>query len=832
MGIFHFFGRQTTPKGSVASSSRSRVGGSLMHNAQSESRPRSLGEYSAGRLSPSSSLSRSRSSSRSSDYEDCDSFPSANLLPDTSEGTLRDKDDGRVSLDEEAGRDVVHMSSVVNESRAASSETLAVVALSADTHAPSAINVKDLSPKSQTPAQTISFSATETRITEVETHVTEVQISADNLTPASITTLYRAQDEAGQLVTGELDKAREKCRTRVREIAAECRAANRRFRDIDFDLEDDRMRCLHGLSLRTEKPYAPSDVQRVTQIFDQPRFFGEGGPDSGDIVQSDLLGDCWFLSALSTSAAMPGLVDRFCVERDEAVGVYGFIFFRDNAWVPVIIDDLLFTAIPKFEDLLPSEKLLYHNDLETYNRSARKGGRALYFARSGQQDVTWVSLIEKAYAKLHGDYSALVAGWDGEAIEDLTGGVASTVQIKDILDPDRFWTDELCRANMDRLFAASFASPDDRHNGNTALRSTGLLSDHSYSVLRIVEARGKRFLVLRNPWGESEWTGPWSDGSREWTQEWLEVLPQLGHRFGDDGEFVMEYKDFLQFYARMDRTLLFDSRWVMASHWMHVPTRALPSAVSYGDVSFTISVPARTAAVIVLSRVNERYFMDLRGCYDWNLDFLLFKKGSRKCVGRSVHTAGWKKSVSLEIELDAGDYVVHVRADKKLSRDKNFIQDNFNIWEPRKLSRILMERAKSYSLASNFNVNPAHFPIPEENIAGQDLASLEEKALRPPTTLVTTTTTTVSKSSTGEMQETTITTTEEVPAMDKPYDAVSVVSSRCHNWAPTVIDSTDDVPLVLGLKVYTNKDAPAVVDGQERHEPTMTLQKDDLALVD
>jgi hypothetical protein len=27
------------------------------------------------------------------------------------------------------------------------------------------------------------------------------------------------------------------------------------------------------------------------------------------------------------------------LKRDEKVGVYGFIFFRDNAWVTIIIDE-------------------------------------------------------------------------------------------------------------------------------------------------------------------------------------------------------------------------------------------------------------------------------------------------------------------------------------------------------------------------------------------------------------------------------------------------------------------------------------------------------------
>jgi hypothetical protein len=56
--------------------------------------------------------------------------------------------------------------------------------------------------------------------------------------------------------------------------------------------------------------------------------------------------------------------------------------------------------------------------------------------------------------------------------------------------------------------------------------------------LHAKECRGKRFVICRNPWGKSEWTGPWADGSKEWSGEWLEVLKELPHEFGDDGEFV------------------------------------------------------------------------------------------------------------------------------------------------------------------------------------------------------------------------------------------------------------------------------------------------------
>ena len=67
----------------------------------------------------------------------------------------------------------------------------------------------------------------------------------------------------------------------------------------------------------------------------------------------------------------------------------------------------------------------------------------------------------------------------------------------------------------------------------------GLYGGHADSILRVQECKGKRFMVLRNPWGASEWTGA---GSKEWVGEWLDVLKELNHVFGDDGEFVMECK--------------------------------------------------------------------------------------------------------------------------------------------------------------------------------------------------------------------------------------------------------------------------------------------------
>lgn len=72
-------------------------------------------------------------------------------------------------------------------------------------------------------------------------------------------------------------------------------------------------------------------------------------------------------------------------------------------------------------------------------------------------------------------------------------------------------------------------------------------------------------------------------------------------------------------------------------------------------------MPEASPAIIVLSQLDDRYFSDLSGYSKFTLDFKLFKKGDKRVLANSSHSTFFRRSVNAELDLDAGEYVVHVR---------------------------------------------------------------------------------------------------------------------------------------------------------------------------
>ncbi|KAL9607557.1 MAG: hypothetical protein Q9167_007539 [Letrouitia subvulpina] len=471
----------------------------------------------------------------------------------------------------------------------------------------------------------------------------------------------------GQGAVKSYDQAAAECRAAVEKIAKECRRVNLKYRDQHFDIEADlkqnKRDCLDGLA-GSGNDLNPKSVKRVPDIFEDPVFYKEG-VTAGDVRQG-FNGDCWFLSALCALCNKKDLVDRVCVARDEKVGVYGFVFHRDGEWIHTIVDDKLYLIaadwLESTDDKRTWEEVRRVDPEEEYRKANQTGSRALCFAQCSDQNETWLPLLEKAFAKAHGDYSAIDGGFTGEAIEDLTGGVTTELLTTDILDTDLFWTDEIMKVNEKFLFGCATGRFDKWQGSEDAEENKarkGVLRMHAYSVMEAREIKGERLLRVRNPWGDTEWQGAWSDGSEQWTPEWMQLL---NHKFGDDGMFWISYKDLLKKYQSFDRTRLFGPEWQIAQQWTSTD---VPWTADYNNTKFQITVTKSGPVVIALSQLDSRYFKGLEGQYTFQLQFRLEKAGEAGYIVRSPSNYSMSRGVSADVDLDPGTYSVLMKITAK-----------------------------------------------------------------------------------------------------------------------------------------------------------------------
>jgi hypothetical protein len=176
-------------------------------------------------------------------------------------------------------------------------------------------------------------------------------------------------------------------------------------------------------------------------------------------------------------------MEKVCVARDAECGVYGFVFYRDGEWITTVVDDLLYLS-NKDSDADFDDYDATGEKARIYKERYQTGSEALYFSKCDSPNETWLPLLEKAYAKVHGDYNAISGGHSGEAVEDMTGGVTTTLNTTKILSKEKLWR-EMINSDQEFIFAASAPA-----KGVDESRQ-GLALNHAYSVLKAVEVVGE-----------------------------------------------------------------------------------------------------------------------------------------------------------------------------------------------------------------------------------------------------------------------------------------------------------------------------------------------------
>jgi calpain-15 len=143
------------------------------------------------------------------------------------------------------------------------------------------------------------------------------------------------------------------------------------------------------------------------------------------------------------------------------------------------------------------------------------------FSRTSTGCEIWVLLLEKAWAKVYGNYQRIEGGTCDEALHPLTGCPTKNFIHSDFKDKDKLWSILLLsdQSNFPMCTAVSSQMEDEVSTGD--VKKAGLVDGHAYSLIGAKEIKDKagktvRLCLVRNPWGKKEWSGDWSDGSSLW----------------------------------------------------------------------------------------------------------------------------------------------------------------------------------------------------------------------------------------------------------------------------------------------------------------------------
>lgn len=163
--------------------------------------------------------------------------------------------------------------------------------------------------------------------------------------------------------------------------------------------------------------------------------------------------------------------------------------------------------------------------------------------------------MEKAFSKLMGNYKTIEGGWPIDAGTALSGTWGETINSSTYAtNPTGM---HALVKSWDTANAIMWCA--------TSTSLNGIIGGHAYSLINAITlTNGTQLLKVRNPWGNSEWTGAWSDSDIVLNKS--AFITELGFISKNEGVFFITPADFLAHFTAFGYNQ--DPRTKFQSYWL------------------------------------------------------------------------------------------------------------------------------------------------------------------------------------------------------------------------------------------------------------------------
>jgi len=286
------------------------------------------------------------------------------------------------------------------------------------------------------------------------------------------------------------------------------------FNDGDFDEINNQKNEFDGLVTKCPDLI---NFMRPAEIYEGEYYLFRNGIEPGDVKQGSV-GDCWAISAIAALATRPELImNIFQTKQKNPKGFYELFYYDANG----------------------NKKLMFVDD-----HMLCFDGKP-HFSKSDDREI-WAMLMEKSLAKYEGGYSNLVGGLLENALKFWTGKKCTTYK-QENFNENWYYLHNAIKSKF--IVCAGTLNKQGKTDQDEL---NGIYYGHAYSILDVKHytesGHDLKMVLLRNPWGNKEWQGDYSDDSLLWNDE-LKKFFNYHLVTTDNGIFWMKFEDFSKYFG-------------------------------------------------------------------------------------------------------------------------------------------------------------------------------------------------------------------------------------------------------------------------------------------